>query len=117
MEGHGHVGAGSQRDLWPYGKRSPHWSRFAGRTYDPMGDPHWSTEGLHPMEKTHFAAVHEELQPMGRIQTEEIQGRLSSMGGTLGWSMGRSHPPEEEEVAETMCDELIVIPIPISGHH
>lgn len=104
-------------DLWPYGKRSPRWSRAAGRTYDPMGDPHWSTEGLHPVEATHVTGVHEGLQPVGRIQTEEIHGRLSPMGGSLGWSMGRSHPPEEEEVTETMSDGLIVTPIPISGHH
>jgi len=24
-------------------ERKPHWSRFAGRICDPMGDPHWSS--------------------------------------------------------------------------
>jgi len=24
-------------------ERSPHWSRFAGRTCDPTGDPRWSS--------------------------------------------------------------------------
>jgi len=28
-------------DLWR--ERSPHWSRFVGKTYDRMGDPHWSS--------------------------------------------------------------------------
>ena len=28
-------------DAWR--KKSPRWSRFAGRTCDPMGDPHWSS--------------------------------------------------------------------------
>ncbi|GAB0180907.1 hypothetical protein GRJ2_000556000 [Grus japonensis] len=27
----------------PWRERSPHWSRFAGRTCDPMGDPRWSS--------------------------------------------------------------------------
>ncbi|GAB0175634.1 hypothetical protein GRJ2_000028600 [Grus japonensis] len=38
-----HVGASSWQDLWPHGERSPRWSRFAGRTCDPMGDPCWSS--------------------------------------------------------------------------
>jgi len=28
-------------DLWR--QRSTRWSRFTGRTYDPVGDPHWSS--------------------------------------------------------------------------
>ena len=38
-----HAGASSWQDLWPHGERSPGWSRFAGRTCDPVGDPHWSS--------------------------------------------------------------------------
>ncbi|GAB0179828.1 zinc finger and BTB domain-containing protein 5 [Grus japonensis] len=38
-----HAGAGSWQDLWTHGERSPHQSRFAGRTCDPMGDPRWSS--------------------------------------------------------------------------
>ena len=37
------TGAGSWQDLWPRGERSPGWSRFAGRTCDPAGDPRWSS--------------------------------------------------------------------------
>ncbi|KAK4811365.1 hypothetical protein QYF61_027594 [Mycteria americana] len=33
----------SWQDLCTYGERSPHWSRFAGRTCEPVGDPHWSS--------------------------------------------------------------------------
>ncbi|GAB0175689.1 EH domain-containing protein 4 [Grus japonensis] len=50
------AGAGSWQDLWPHEERSPCWSRFAGRTCDPMGDPTLEQsvpEGLHPMEGTH----------------------------------------------------------------
>ncbi|GAB0186021.1 zinc finger and BTB domain-containing protein 5 [Grus japonensis] len=38
-----HTGASFWQDLWTRGERSPHWSRFAGRTCDPVGDPHWSS--------------------------------------------------------------------------
>ncbi|GAB0204741.1 zinc finger and BTB domain-containing protein 5 [Grus japonensis] len=38
-----HAGASFWQDLWPLGERSPGWSRFAGRTCDPMGDPRWSS--------------------------------------------------------------------------
>ncbi|GAB0182020.1 hypothetical protein GRJ2_000667300 [Grus japonensis] len=38
-----HAGAGSWQDLWLHGERSPRWSRFAGRTCDPVGDPRWSS--------------------------------------------------------------------------
>jgi len=30
--------AGSWKDLWTCGERSPHWSRFPGSTYDPVED-------------------------------------------------------------------------------
>ena len=36
------TGAGSWQDLWICGERSPHWSRFSGRTCDLVGDPRWS---------------------------------------------------------------------------
>jgi len=38
-----HAGVSSWQDLWPHGERSPHWSRFAGRACDPVGDPRWSS--------------------------------------------------------------------------
>ncbi|KAF4796351.1 hypothetical protein TURU_085957 [Turdus rufiventris] len=38
-----HCGAGSCQDLWTCEERSPHWSRFAGWTCDPVGDPLWSS--------------------------------------------------------------------------
>jgi len=33
---------GPGRKLWTHGERSPHQSRFAVKTCDPMGDPCWS---------------------------------------------------------------------------
>ncbi|GAB0208729.1 zinc finger and BTB domain-containing protein 5 [Grus japonensis] len=41
--GKAHAGAGSWQDLWTCGERSPHWSRFGGRTCDLVGDPRWSS--------------------------------------------------------------------------
>ncbi|GAB0179797.1 mitochondrial enolase superfamily member 1 [Grus japonensis] len=38
-----HAGGSSWQDLWTHGERSPHWSRFADRTCDPVGDPRWSS--------------------------------------------------------------------------
>ncbi|PKU41973.1 suppression of tumorigenicity 5 protein isoform x4 [Limosa lapponica baueri] len=87
-----HAGAGSWQDLWPHGERSPHWSRFAGRTCDPMGDPHWSSlllKDCTPTEGTHVGAVCEELQPVGRTQVGETHEGPSPMGGTPRWSRGR----------------------------
>ncbi|GAB0185918.1 zinc finger and BTB domain-containing protein 5 [Grus japonensis] len=86
------AGTGSWQDLWPHGERSPHWSRFAGRTCDPVGDPtleQSAPEGLHPVEGTHAGAAHEELQPMGRTHSGEVGGGLSTVGGTPCWSRGR----------------------------
>ena len=38
-----HTEANSWQDLWTRGKGSPHQSRFAGRTCDPVGDPRWNS--------------------------------------------------------------------------
>ena len=37
------AGAASWQELRPHGERSPRWSRFSGRTCDPVGDPRWSS--------------------------------------------------------------------------
>ena len=61
------------------GERSPHQSRFAGRAYDPVGDPRWSSLFLKDctlwkahMEKTHTGAVCEDLQPVGKTHIGEF---------------------------------------------
>lgn len=49
--------------LWPHGKRSPQWSRFAGRTCDSVDDPGWSSSLItvaHGKE-THVGGVCEGL--------------------------------------------------------
>ncbi|KAK4818051.1 LOW QUALITY PROTEIN: hypothetical protein QYF61_004578 [Mycteria americana] len=70
------AGAGSWQDLWTHAERSPCWSRFAGRTCDPV-------------EGTHAGAVHEELQPMGRTHVGAVHGELPPIGVTPRWSRGR----------------------------
>ncbi|GAB0192641.1 hypothetical protein GRJ2_001729400 [Grus japonensis] len=86
-----HTGASSWQDLWTCGERSPCWSRFAGRTCDPVGDPtleQFAPEGLHPVGETHPGAVGEELRPVGRTHIAEVGGGLSPVGGTPCWSRG-----------------------------
>lgn len=51
-------------DLW---RKKPYWSRFAGRTWDPMLGQS-APEGLFPKEGTHTRAVDEELQPMKKFK-------------------------------------------------
>jgi len=46
----------------PWRERIPCWSRFAGRTADPMGDPHWMSFFL--KDYTHVG-VHEGQSPVG----------------------------------------------------
>jgi len=72
-----HTGAVSWQDLWPHGKRTPHWSRFAARACDPPGGP------------TLKQSVPEGLQPMGRTHIGEDGEGLSPVGGTPFWSRGR----------------------------
>jgi len=65
--------------------------------------------------RTHSGEVRAEQQPVGRTHVGEVCGELSPVRGTFMLEQGksvRSLPPEEEGVAETMCDELTVTPIP-----
>jgi len=55
-----HAGAGSCQDLWTCEERSPLWSRFAGRTCDPMWDPRQSSlclKDCSPVGRTHAGAA------------------------------------------------------------
>jgi len=81
-----HAGAGFCQDLWTRGERSPSWSRFAGRVCDPVRDPRWSSLFL------------KDCSPW--------EGPILGQGKSV-----RSPLPEEEEAAETTCDELTATPI------
>jgi len=72
-------------------------------------------ERLHPVEGTHAGAVREALQPVGRTSAGEVCAELSLVRGIFTLEQGQSvrNPPlEEEGAAETMCDELTIIPVP-----
>lgn len=52
---------------------------------------------------------------MGKAHIEEINGKLSPMGGIPSHKQGKSGrhlPPEEEALEETTCEELITAPTP-----
>jgi len=71
-------------------------------------------EGLHPVGMTRAGAVCEELQPVGRTHVGEVCGELSPVRGTFTLEQGKCEEPspEGQRAAETMCDELTVIPLP-----
>lgn len=112
-----HVGRVYSLHLWPDGSKGSHTG--AGLLTGPVtlwGIYTGALKDCTPLKDcTLVAAVHEELQPMGRIQTEAINGRLFLWEGL--WAEAWESPPPEWEVAETMCDDPIVNPIPIPGHH
>ena len=97
----------------PWGERSPHWSRFAGRTYEPTLQ-HSVSEGLHPVGRTHAGAVREELQPVGRTHIGEVCGGLFPVGGTPCWSRGREWGVLllRRKELQRQCDELTATLIP-----
>lgn len=81
-----------------------------------MGDPHWSSEGLHPMEEAHVAVVHEELQPMGRIQLKKL------MEYCLPWEGPGTGTWEgvillRRKKCVSQCVTICLTPIPAPGHH
>ncbi|GAB0204871.1 hypothetical protein GRJ2_002952700 [Grus japonensis] len=70
-----HAGASSWQDLWPRGERSPGWSRFAGRTCDPMGDPRWSSLVLKvctPWERPMLEQFVKDCSPWEGLMLEKL---------------------------------------------
>ncbi|GAB0204469.1 mitochondrial enolase superfamily member 1 [Grus japonensis] len=110
-------GAGCWQDQWTCGERSPHWSRFAGRTCDPMGDPHWSSLLLKvctPWKGPTLEQLVKNCSPWEGLTLEKF------MEDCLLWEGPHTGAREEGE-AETMCDELTATPIPcppvrLEGH-
>ncbi|GAB0183023.1 AN1-type zinc finger protein 5-like [Grus japonensis] len=93
-------------------QRSPRWSRFAGRTCDPVGDPQWS--GLFLKDCT----------PWKGPMLEQLVKKFSLWEGLMleklvedcllreGPHAAPGEEREEEGAAETMCDELPTTPTP-----
>ncbi|KAJ7401339.1 hypothetical protein BTVI_97035 [Pitangus sulphuratus] len=70
--------------------------------------------GFVTVQGTHTGAVHEELQPMGRIDVGDVCGGLAPVEGTPCWS-GEEH--EESSLAEggdaeTQPDQLTTTSMP-----
>ncbi|GAB0186374.1 EH domain-containing protein 4 [Grus japonensis] len=87
------AGAGSWQDLWPCGQRSPRWSRFAGRTCDPVGDPCWSSLLLKvctPWKGPMLEQLMKNCSPWEGLKLEKfMEDCLPWEGGTPRWSRGR----------------------------
>ena len=106
------TGAGSWQDLWTRGERSPHWSRFAGRACDPVGDPQWNSLFLKDCTPWKGPTLEQFVKNDSHRRNS---WRTVSRGRDPTLEQGktvRSPPPEEEGAAETTCDELTATPIP-----
>lgn len=82
-----HTGAGSWQDLWPHGKMTPLWSRFAARTCDLVGHPGWSSLFLKdctPWKRPMLEQLVQNCSP----REGEVREGLSPAGGTPHWSRG-----------------------------
>ncbi|GAB0185090.1 zinc finger and BTB domain-containing protein 5 [Grus japonensis] len=96
-----HAGASSWQDLWIRGERSPCWSRFAGRTCDPVGDPRWSSLLLKvctPWERPTLEQLVKNCSPWEGLTLETLVEDCLPMleqGRRV-----RSLPSEEEGMAE-----------------
>jgi len=92
------TGADTTINLWPMERRSC-WSWFADRTCELVEDPRWSSLFL------------KDCTPWKGLMLENF------IEDCLLWerpNTGAVEYCEDEEAAETMCDELTAIPIPRS---
>jgi len=93
-------------------ERRPSWSRFAGRTCEPMGDPCWSS--LFLKDCSPWKGLMLELL-MKNCRLWEVFMLEKFMEDCLlreGPHPGAEEESEEEGVAKTTCDELTATPIP-----
>ncbi|PKU37464.1 dna-directed rna polymerase iii subunit rpc2 [Limosa lapponica baueri] len=87
------------QDLGCHGEKSPCWSRFDGRTCDPVGDLRWSSSGR--TEACESSCWRSSWRTVSCEWDPTVEQGKSV----------RSPPPEDEEAAETTCDELGATPI------
>ncbi|KAK4806162.1 hypothetical protein QYF61_001085 [Mycteria americana] len=86
------AGAGSWQDLWTHEERSPCWSRFSGRTCDPVGDPCWSSLFLKdcaPWKGPTLEHFLKNCNPWEGLTLEKFVEDLSPVGETPRWSRRR----------------------------
>jgi len=110
------AGAGTWQDLWPRGERSPHQSRFANRTCDPAGDPHWSSlflKDCSPWKGPTLEQFVKNCSPWEGLKLEQF------VEDCLPWEgphAGAGEEGEKEGEAETTCDELTTTPFLVPLH-
>ncbi|PKU44323.1 suppression of tumorigenicity 5 protein isoform x4 [Limosa lapponica baueri] len=105
-----HTGAGSWQELWPV-ERSPHWSRFSGRTYDPLGDAHWSSLFLKDCTPWKELVL-EQFMNCTLWEGPMLENFMKDCILWMGIHAGAEEECEEEEVTEMKHYELITTPIP-----
>jgi len=99
-------------DSWTHGERSPHRSRFAGSTCDPVGDPRWSSLFLKDCtlwEVPTLGQFMKSCSPWEGLTLEEFVVNCVLWEGP---HTGAEEECEEEGEAERMCDELTATSIP-----
>ncbi|XP_017665895.1 PREDICTED: suppression of tumorigenicity 5 protein isoform X4 [Lepidothrix coronata] len=122
-----HAGAGSWKDLWTRGERSPLWSRFAVRTWDLGGNARWSrlflknctlwkgptleqlmkncNLGKEPPWRSLWRVVSRGRDPMpdqGKSITVS-QDPMPEQGKSVTVSHGREPMPEQEKSVTISC--------------
>jgi len=109
-----HAGTGSWKDLLIHGEKSPCWSKFAGRTCDPVGDALWSSvflKGCTPWKTTTLE------QFMKKCSLWEGSAMKNFMEDCLLWEgtragTGKSVRRREQQRKPEQCDNLTAAPIP-----
>ncbi|GAB0189758.1 zinc finger and BTB domain-containing protein 5 [Grus japonensis] len=89
------------QNLRSHGKRSPRWSRFAGRTCDPMVDPRWSSLFLKvctPWKGPTLEQLVKNCSPWEGLTLEKF---VEDCLLWVGPHAGAGEEYEEEGVAET----------------
>jgi len=72
-----------------WNKRSPHWSGLAGRTFDPVGDPHWTSLFLKDYTPWKAPILEQFLKNCSLWEGLMLEQFVEDCGGTPSWSRGR----------------------------
>ena len=91
---------------------SLHWSRFAGRTCDPAGDPRWSSLSLKDCSPWKGSLQEQFMKNCSPWEGPTLEKFVEDCLPWEGPHAGAGEECEEEGVAETTCDELTETPIP-----
>jgi len=93
-------------------KRSPHWSGFAGRTSDPVGDPRWNSLFLKDCTPWKGPTLEQFVKNCSLWEGLTLEKFMQDCLPWEGPHSGAGAECEEEGVPETTCDELTPAPIP-----